>query len=162
MTPATNGSSATDAPGSADPSERRLVNCLRDYWDSRRRGRAFPALHDIESESIADLWPWCFVLDSKVEFHAPVFQYLGDEIATFAGKFLAGGRDFISSNSLLDLAVENAHDVIKFRAPVVLSDEFDLRNGRRILFRVATLPLSEDQKRIDFILGGANGKIVEP
>jgi hypothetical protein len=49
--------------------------------------------------------------------------------------------------------------VIGKKMPVLVEDRMTLFDGGKLLFCSVILPLSSDQKQIDYLLGGANGKI---
>ena len=146
---------ASEAPAS----ERRLANRLLSYWEGKRRGRTFPALADIREGEIAELWPWCFVLDVKESQSFPYFQYLGRELGRYSGVFLSGERDW--TLTLLDKATAGFAEVLKRRAPVLIESEIVRYDKKKLLFRTVLLPLSDDQANIDYVLGAANGKLVD-
>ena len=139
--------------------ERRLALRLKRYWEDKRAGREFPALADIVPSEIAELWPWCFLLDVQQSPTFPYFRYLGSELSRYSGVFLSGDMDWTST--LLDKAVANFHDVLHQRLPVVIEEEISRFDRRTLLFRATLLPLSGDGERIDYVLGAANGKLIE-
>jgi hypothetical protein len=139
--------------------ERRLTHRLKLYWEDKRCGREFPALADIVPAEIAELWPWCFLLDVGQSRAFPYFRYLGFELSRYSGVFLSGETDWAST--LLDKAVANYADVLSHRLPVVIEDEISRFDRRMLLFRATLLPLSTDGNRIDYVLGAANGKLVD-
>ena len=44
---------------------------------------------------------------------------------------------------------------------MTIEEEITRFDGRTLLFRATLLPLSGDGKRIDYVLGAANGKLVD-
>jgi hypothetical protein len=70
---------------------------------------------------------------------------------------LSGQKDW--NQTLLDKVVGQFNEVIEKRLPVLVEDRMTLFDGDKLLFRNVILPLSSDQKQIDYLLGGANGKI---
>ena len=139
--------------------DKRLVWQLLNYWQDRRGDRDFPALSDIDSHAIGDLWPHCFVLDTRAVRTYPLFHYLGPELAKYSGVLLSGRSDW--TQTLLDKAVGQFDDAVEKRLPVLLEDEMTLFSGGKLLFRSVILPLSADQMDIDYLLGAANGKVVD-
>jgi hypothetical protein len=139
--------------------ERRLANRLLNYWEGKRRGRSFPALADIRESEIAELWPWCFVLDVKESHSFPYFQFLGRELGRYSGVFLSGERDW--SLTLLDKATAGFAEVLSRRAPVLIENEIARYDKKKLMFRSVLLPLSDDQANINYVLGAANGKLVD-
>lgn len=147
-------------PQVAPGQENRLTYKLLAYWDERRGGRDFPSLRNIEPSDLEELWPYCFVLDVRSFADTPYFHYLGPALAKFSGIFLSGNHDW--SSTLLRMAVCHFREALQRRAPVLVEDELTLYDTRKLLFRSTLLPLSENGRDIDFILGAANGKIVRP
>jgi len=139
--------------------DKRLVWQLLNYWQDCRGDRDFPALSEIDSVAISHLWPHCFVLDTRAAPNFPYFQYLGPELAKYSGVLLSGQTDW--NQTLLDKAVGQFNDSIQKRLPVLVEDEMTLFDGAKLLFRSVILPLSDDQDQINYLLGGANGKIAE-
>lgn len=155
--------SAEDAafgPHAAPGKENRLTYNLLAYWEERRGEREFPSLRDIEPADLEDLWSYCFVLDVRSFVDTPYFHYLGPALAKFSGIFLSGNHDW--SSTLLRMAVCHFREALQRRAPVLVEDELTLYDTRKLLFRSTLLPLSENGRDIDFVLGAANGKIVRP
>ncbi len=148
-----------DVAPAASAGERRLALTLKKYWDSKRAGREFPALADIVPAEIAELWPWCFLLDVEQSPTFPYFRYLGRELSRHSGVFLSGETDWTSA--LLERALANYAEVLRERLPVVVEEQIARFDRRTLLFRATLLPLSADGARIDYVLGAANGKLVE-
>lgn len=137
--------------------DKRLVWQLLNYWQDCRGTRDFPSLSDIDPEAIDHLWPHCFVLDTVAASNFPYFNYLGPELAKYSGILLSGQSNW--TQTLLDKAVDQFNEAVEKRLPVIVEDEMTLFDGGQLLFRSVLLPLSDDQKTINYLLGGANGKI---
>ena len=137
--------------------DRRLVWQLLNYWQDCRGSSDFPSLSDIDHHKIESMWPHCFVLDTIAGRNFPYFQYLGPELAKYSGVLLSGQTDW--TQTLLDKAVGQFNEAIEKRLPVLVEDEMTLFDGRKLLFRSVLLPLSDDQQTINYLLGGANGKV---
>jgi len=139
--------------------ERRLSHRLFLYWLLQCGDRDFAALNDIDPAMLRDDWDWCFVIDVKRSVDFPYFEHLGAHLAKYSGVLLSGQRDWRAT--VLDKATEKFREVLAARAPLLLEDDLTLFDGRRLLFRSIMLPLSDDQRAVDHILGAANGKVVE-
>lgn len=137
----------------------RLVWQLLNYWQECRGDRDFPSLADIDPDAISHIWQQCFVLDARASSNFPYFQYLGPELAKYSGVLLSGQSDW--NLTLLDKAVSQYNEAIEKRLPVIVEDEMTLFDGGKLLFRSVILPLSDDQNKINYLLGGANGKIAD-
>lgn len=151
--------SAAGAPdqSSLSPIERRLNRRLLKYWEERRGTREFPALKDIDPAAIEELWPSCFVLDTLSNFSIPYFHYFGSNLSRYSGVFLSGKQDWTAT--LLDHAVFHYRQALEQRRPLLIENVLTLFDGSKLLFRSVLLPLSDDQKTINYLLGAANGKL---
>ena len=138
--------------------ERRLSYQVLKYWESLRGDRRYPAYGDIDGEVIADLWPWCFVLDTKHDYPTPYFEYLGSDLAKYSGIFLSGEDDW--RMSLLDKAAAHLHKTLEAREPLLVEDTLVRFDGRKIVFRSIMMPLSDDNSTITHVFGAANGKLI--
>lgn len=139
------------------PSERRLNRRILKYWEERRGAREFPALADIDPAAIPDMWPSCFVLDTLSNFSIPYFHYFGSNLSRYSGVFLSGKQDWTAT--LLDHAVFHYRKALEERRPLLIENVLTLFDGSKLLFRSVLLPLSDDQKTINYLLGAANGKV---
>jgi hypothetical protein len=142
-----------------DPDERRQIRNLLTYWLQTCGNRAFPTLADIDPDRIADIWGNCFLLDTADNREFPFFQYLGPSLAKYSGVLLSGKTDW--AMTLLDKAVHNFKEAVEKRVPIMVEDSLARYDGRVILFRSVMLPLSDDGKTVNYILGAANGRIAE-
>ena len=146
----------------SEKTERRLSLRLRNYWEDLRGGTAYPALGDVKPEDISDIWPWCFVISAQGRFPPYDFHYLGGNFATYSSLYLGGERDSIADSTLMDKALERLPEVFEHGAPVYVEEEIPRFDRRRLLMRASLFPLSDDQLHVNFVIGAANGKLVEP
>ncbi len=137
--------------------ERRLVGRMLAYWHLLCQGRSYPRLKDLDVEAIGDDWRWAFILDTESHRDFPNFRYLGPALAKYSGIFLAGEDAFTST--LLDVATHKLDCVFRDGSPLLLEDVVTRFDGRRLMFRAVLLPLSDDGKHINFVLGAANGRL---
>jgi hypothetical protein len=86
---------------------------------------------------------------------------LGEKLKIYSSIFLGAERDWIADSTLFDKAAENVSEVFERKRPIFIEEELVRFDRRRLMFRVVLLPLSDDQKTIDHVLGGANGKLLE-
>lgn len=162
-TPKTTGASRARTipqPDSAAGEHRRLIWRLLSYWEEQRGERDFPALADIDPAAIHHLWPYCFVLDVSNYAGFPYFQHLGPALARYSGVFLSGPNDW--SHTLLKRAVHHYQEALSREAPVLVEEKLTLFDNQQLLFRSVLLPLSDDQRKVDHLLGAANGSLCPP
>ena len=136
--------------------QRRLVWRLLTYWEQQRGERDFPALAEIDSQEIEEMWPHCFILDVANFRDFPYFQYLGPSLARYSGVFLSG-QDW--AMTLLRKAVWHYREVLERSAPILVEEELTQYDNQKLLFRSVMLPLSDDQVKINYVLGAANGLV---
>lgn len=132
-----------------ESNERRTMPRLLAYWDERRGRRSFPSLEDMESEAIAELWPHCFVVDPIIGNRA--LCYIGA-----AYLYVPDG----SFQALLDQVLSPVSEVLRAKEPVLSAGEIIYYGGRQLLLRSILLPLSEDNKSINLVLGASAFRIV--
>ncbi len=137
--------------------ERRLVGRLLAYWHHLCEGRDFPALVDIDPAQIGDDWRWSFILDTAAYREIPNFSYIGPDIAKYSGIYLSGQDSFTST--ILDLATHRLSRVFAEGCPLLIEDDVVRFDGKRLMFRAVLLPLSDDGKTINFVMGAANAKL---
>ncbi len=141
--------------------ERRLTMRLLNYWQELRGVRRFPSLGDINPEAVGDIWENCYVLDVGTTSRDPMFSYLGQRLAKLSGVYIRGNSlADLENGTLLDQATRHVPEVLETCAPVTSEDEFIRYDGVTIIYRSIVLPLSDDQKTVSHLLGGANGKEV--
>jgi hypothetical protein len=137
--------------------ERRLTYQLLNHWEESRGTRRYPRIDDIDGSKIPELWPWCFILDTKRNYPSPYFQYLGEDLAKYSGIYLSGKDDW--RMTLLDKAAAHLDRTLEAREPILIEDELVRYDGRQLLFRSIMLPLSDDGETISQVLGAANGRL---
>jgi hypothetical protein len=140
----------------ADPvrQERRLILRVLALWEQLRRGRVFPEVGDLDSTAFGADWASCFVLALAED--GPRFAVLGDLFAGAEPALRAGSAiSACKPQTLTRLATEFFPSVLERRIPVSVGGE-GWHLGRPILFRAILLPLSDDDARIDALLGAAN------
>src|SRR5579875_2354651 len=139
---------ATDPVPEAYPGqhEQRLSLRLLSYWQHLRGDATFASRARIETEVIAEMWPWCFILEvPAIAERSLVTTDIRDPAA-------------LRENTLLAQATSFLAQVLMRRVPVTMGGSFRNPAGREILYRSVLLPLSDDQRTISAVLGAANCK----
>ena len=137
--------------------ERRLVLRLLAYWRSVLNGRAFPSFAEIDPGRIADIWPHCFVVELAGERREPVFRAFGRDLAMHANASLIGRRVAEApTDSLLAVASAQVAEVLDKGVPVSRGGGYPGTNRSTILYRSILLPMSDDGKSINGLLGAVN------
>ena len=69
-----------------DPTEERVTQRLRDYWDTLRGGQQFPSRANFRMEAVTGLGPHAFALDLPQGADEPVFRFVGKALTDDCGK----------------------------------------------------------------------------
>ena len=141
------------------PEERRLVLRLMAYWDDLRDDRDFPSYKEIDPAAIGDDWPHCYTVAVQNPPIASQFVHLG---AIYHPDLPESGVETLADcaqGTLLYAATHYIDRVLQKKVPVSLGGHAHL--GRdSVLYRSILLPLSNDDGTIDYLLGGANFRVV--
>ena len=137
--------------------ERRLVLRLLDYWRGVLGDHTYPSMSDIRSDDIADMWPFCFILDIDESRDDPILRYVGEELVTCYGEPCENLRiSELRKGSLLFCVTSYVGEILHKGVPISYGDSFKSKNGEGVLCRSILLPLSDNDETISLILGGAN------
>jgi hypothetical protein len=139
--------------------ERRMHVRAYNFWVSLLRGRAYPALADLEPDGTAEFDGHAVLLDFTRGGDAPEVVRVGERLAGECGidgtiRSLAG----VSTRSLLGRLTRQYRDILVNRAPIAFEAEFIDDRGSAMLYRGILLPFSSDDDHIDFVYGVINWK----
>ena len=148
-----------DAPPAIGTDERRMHVRAYNYWVSLLAGRPFPAVADIEPQSLGDFGPHGVLLDFSADPLNPSIAFLGSLLADEC----ALDRDIrtiseVPPRSLLSRLTDHHLQIIANRAPIGFEAEFVSQRGHNTLYRGILMPFSSDRKTIDFVYGVINWK----
>ena len=138
------------APASGPAALAPRVRQLRDYWESKRRGRALPARADIEPVEIKSLLPDLIIADLFADPLRVRFRLAGTRVCDAFG-FNIVGRWLEELNVTADIPfwVTQYERMMTTQAPVYgrttgTHGGFELFRGNWAMF-----PLSSDGQRVD-------------
>ena len=142
-----------------DPSEERVTQRLRDYWNTLRGEQQFPSRANFRIEAVTGLGPNAFALDLAQGGDDPVFRFIGKTLTEDCGKdFTLKPLSEVPPHTLLAEVARRYTDVVDRKTPVEFAEEHVGADGSTSLFRGAMLPFSEDGKTLDFIVGAITYK----
>ncbi len=153
--------SAPQAPPPAiGQDERRMQVRAYNHWASLLEDRNFPAIEDLEPETLPDFGPYSVLLDFSTGIENPGISYLGDKLAHECG---VGEEDLttladVPARSLLTRITDHYMQILANQAPIGFEAEFVNQRGATIAYRGILLPFSSDDDTIDFIYGVINWK----
>lgn len=149
-------------------SENRMVIQLFTYWKRISKDRLFASLVDVDPNAISVIWPHCFILDVTTDVERPVFHYIGKSLERDRQIDLAladndqsgdGGPTQVPPTRL-GQAAKNFRQAVLKKAPVTSGGVFEHPNGKTILFRSILLPLSDDDRVFNYVLGAVSSREV--
>jgi hypothetical protein len=141
--------------------ERRMHVRAYNHWVSLLGGRPYPAIADLDPDSIADFGPHSVLLDFSDGLENPAVQFLGRALREECG---VTGEDIrriadVPARSLLSRLTDHYLQIIANRAPIGFEAEFVGQKGFNTLYRGILMPFSSDGDTIDFIYGVINWKV---
>ncbi len=139
--------------------ERRMHVRAYNHWVSLLRGRAYPAIEDLDPANIADFGPHSVLLDFSDGVDDPAISFLGRALRDECGLDGSAARIAdVPSRSLLSRLTDHYLQIIANRAPIGFEAEFVSTRGFTTLYRGILMPFSSDEDTIDYIYGVINWK----
>jgi hypothetical protein len=154
---------AIDAPVAVGVDERRMQVRAYNYWASLLSDRAYPAVEDLDLDTLDDFGPHSVLLDFTTGVDNPGITFVGDRLR--AESQIEEDVQYINQipgRSLLSRLTDHYLQIIANRAPIGFEAEFVNDRGVTIMYRGILLPFSSDDDTIDFILGVINWKEAVP
>ena len=154
------GEDAIEAPPEIGTDERRMHVRAYNYWVSLLDGRPFPAVQDLDPDSLEDFGPNSVLLDFS-DGDDPKVAWLGPELRSECD--LIGDIRRISDvpkRSLLSRLTDHYLQIISNRAPIGFEAEFVGQRGHNTMYRGILMPFTSNGDAIDYIYGVINWKEV--
>ncbi len=152
---------AIEAPPVVSGDERRMQVRAYNFWTGQLGERNYPAIEDLDPESIDDFRDYSVLLDFTSGMENPSIPYLGEELRRACElKEDIGYLDQVPPRSLLSRITDHYLQIIANRAPIGFEAEFVNDRNVTIMYRGILLPYSSDDDTIDFIYGVINWKEV--
>ncbi|HEX8571871.1 MAG TPA: hypothetical protein VF759_03880 [Allosphingosinicella sp.] len=139
--------------------ERRMHVRAYNYWVSLLDGRPYPAIADLEPDTLGDFGPNSVLLDFSEGEDDPKVSWLGDALREECD--LLGEVRRISEvpkRSLLSRLTDHYMQIIANKAPIGFEAEFVGQRGKNTMYRGILMPFSSTGESIDFIYGVINWK----
>jgi hypothetical protein len=141
------------------PDERRMHVRAYNHWVSLLRDRPYPAIEDLEPESIADFGPHSVLLDFSGGIEDPSIQFIGRALREECAMDQSITRVAdVPSRSLLSRLTDHYLQIIANRAPIGFEAEFTGTRGHATMYRGILMPFSSNAHTIDYIYGVINWK----
>jgi hypothetical protein len=125
---------------------------LHAYWQGLRKGDAFPSRRDIDPASFRFVLGHVFLVAIEREPTAFRYRLFGVNLARRAGYEMTGKTvDEIPADDMREFLSRHYAAMLAHPAPILERGERALMGTRR--FELLLLPLAEDGKTVDMILG---------
>lgn len=141
-------------PPALGPDSRRLHERVRQYWDSMREGRRYPAEQEIDPMAIPEAWDWCFLVNMRKGSVANGFtyEYLGPELmGAYGTNMVSFGQCDASTAPHIASMLRHFDEVTESGEAAIDESMFENIHMERIKYRCCLLPLGRQQ--VEYILG---------
>lgn len=140
-----------------DPSERRLTERLYNYWDGIRGSGAYPSSGAFKKDAVSGFQSYGFAIELGPESCTPTFSFVGSILRLDCKCDLTSRPiDETPEDSLLDWVRRGYKKVLETGRPVTIEPESEPARRMGLYWRVVLLPFSEDEQRIDLVVGALN------
>jgi hypothetical protein len=144
-----------------DSHRRRASDSALYYWDWLRGDRPFPCSDEIDPLLVPGLWGHVFFIDFGDDLSERIFAYASPTM-----KQVCGGDP--TGQPLAECFPESMRDDMllffevasMMKQPVTQANECRADGENMILYRVATMPISDDQVDVNGLFGVFNYKVV--
>ena len=135
--------------------ERRITYSLYENWEAIAGKTGIPMLKGMRQEDIAPFKDNLVLLDLRNESSPPKFQVIGKKLKLDLDIELTNKPiNKVPRRTMLSRVSDHYLEVIANRVPIAFEAEFVNTDQEKALYRGILLPFSDDNKRINFILGG--------
>ncbi|WP_443026613.1 hypothetical protein [Sphingomonas sp. IC-11] len=139
--------------------ERRMHVRAYNHWVSLLKGRAYPAIEDLESAGPTDFQAHGVLLDFTDGMDDPAISAIGEALSEECGVHQEITRiSQVPARSLLSRLTDHYLQIIANRAPIGFEAEFVGTRGHNTLYRGILMPFSSDGDVIDHVYGVINWK----
>jgi hypothetical protein len=129
-----------------------LLQSMYRYWLDRRRDRRMPARRDLQPQDVPALLPHIFLVDVLPEGYR--FRLVGTHIAEHVGVNATGKTlEEAASGDFYQRARRDFDAVAQGPAIHYLASELYWRNRDWMMYRRLLLPLSDDGRQVNMLLG---------
>ena len=135
--------------------DRRLVMRVFSRWCDMAGGQGLPRRSQIDPRHFGQDWANCLLIDVDPQPHRSRLAFIGDQLRDPTGPAFERQRvGECLEHTLLHFATAHIDRVVADRER--LDEGVGTHLGAAVLYRSILLPLSEDGRRVDGVLGAAN------
>ena len=139
------------APGRSG--ERRMVGRALALWEKLRDGRSFPSRADCDGSGAGDLAPNTFLIKVSESEENDEVVGCGPALREALGSDPTGQKVSKVLPSATERGLTFWRVAAELKKPIADIGSFTNAQGQEVLYRSVLLPLSDDQERVNFLLG---------
>ena len=150
-------STSSAPPVAPQGMERRMVLRLLSQWREWCGDDQYPSFTSVDPAQIAEIWDYCFVLDSVGHEDNPVVRTVGSELQNYLPETVRNrALSDVPAGSLIEHAASYYHEILDRGVPISRGGEFVKYDGMKVLYRSIIMPMSDDGITVSGLLGAAN------
>ena len=151
----------TPTLATADGIERRACSRALEWWRELAAPRLFPSFARVTPESASFLWDSLFMIEIADEPSHYKFVHAGPILRAALGADPTGRKvaDALP-RAICDRQLYFQKAAVDLRNPVDEAGRWTRTDGDEVLYRSVFLPLSDDQRRINYLLGAFSFRMV--
>lgn len=146
-----------------DGIERRACSLALRHWRELAAPRRYPSLAQITRESMPGLWEHLFVVEVGQDVADHVFLRAGNVIREALGGDPTGRKvGEAMPREIVGRSLYFQRAAVDLMAPIDETGRWVRGDGAEILYRAVLMPLSDDQRYANYLLGAFSFRIVAP
>jgi hypothetical protein len=139
---------------SVDGVERRVSSTAVQYWRELAAPRRYPGRAQVTHGSAPSLWDNFFIVKVGMDAAEHVFEYAGRVLREALGADPTGKTvGDVLPREIVGRALYFQKAACDLMAPIDESGRFTRPDGAEVLYRAVLLPLSDDQREANYLLG---------
>jgi hypothetical protein len=144
----------TRADGSIDGVERRVSATAVQYWRELAAPRRYPGRAQVTRQSAPSLWENLFIIKVGPDAAEHVFEQTGAVLREALGSDPTGKTvGDVLPREIVGRALYFQKAACDLMAPIDEAGRFTRADGVEIVYRAVLLPLSDDQRAANYLLG---------
>lgn len=144
-----------------DGVERRISATALQYWRELAAPRRYPGRTQVTPSSAPGLWDHFFIIKVGMDPAEHVFEYAGPVLCAALGSDPTGRAvGDVLPREIVGRALYFQKAACDLMAPIDEAGRFKRRDGTEIVYRSVLLPLSDDQREANYLLGALNFRAI--
>ncbi|NIA67634.1 PAS domain-containing protein [Pelagibius litoralis] len=133
-----------------------MIRCLYDYWSNLLAGRQAPARSDVDPRAMPRILPHLGLFDVENDPRRYRVRLMGTNVVEWYGCDVTGHYlDEIDLGLNPGTVFSILDHVVRSMTPAHMVSEYTKQDGRRIRCERIVLPLSDNQRQVNMLLGAS-------